>query len=49
MTYNTYRLLIRTASGALHIEIVACDAEAAKADVMQAYTDCEIIQIGRVG
>jgi hypothetical protein len=48
MTYSTYRLLIRTASGGQHIEVVACDADAAKADVLEAFADCEIIQVGRV-
>lgn len=48
MKYNTYRILIRTTKGGRHIEVVACDAESAKADVMAAYADCEIIQIGQV-
>jgi hypothetical protein len=49
MNYKTYRILIRFGSGARHIEVVACDLEAAKADVMQAFDGVEIIQAGAVG
>lgn len=46
MTYKTYRILIRTSTGGKHIEVLACDVESAKADVLAAFSDCEIIQAG---
>lgn len=46
--YQTYRMLIRFGTRVVHIEVVAVDISAAKADVFQAYEGAEIIQWGAV-
>jgi hypothetical protein len=44
MNYRTFSLLIRTGDTARHIEVVACDLSAARADVEAAYGKVEVIQ-----
>lgn len=46
MTYYTFRVLVRFGDRARHLEVVACDIEAAKADIREAFPDSEIIQWG---
>ena len=46
MTYRTYRFLVRHLDSARHIEVVACDYEAAVADLAEAFDGIEILQWG---
>lgn len=46
MSYKKYRVLIRIGDRAKHVEVVACDIDAALADVRQGFEGCEIIQAG---
>lgn len=46
MTYRTYRFLVRHLDSARHIEVVACDYEAALADLTEAFEGLEVLQWG---
>lgn len=46
MKYRTYLFLILAGDNFRHIEVVACDIEAARADLLDAYEGVEIIQWG---
>jgi hypothetical protein len=48
LTYHTYTFLIRTRDSGRWIHVVACDKDAAVADIRQGYgEDTEIIQWSR--
>jgi hypothetical protein len=44
MAYRKFQVLIRTANGAKHLEVVAIDIDAAIADLAAAYEGIEVIQ-----
>jgi len=46
MAYHTYLFLISAGDNFRHIEVVACDIDAARADLLDAFWDVEIIQWG---
>lgn len=44
MAYRKFQVLVRTANGAKHIEVIAVDIAAALADLTAAYEGVEVIQ-----